>query len=367
MRKIVLCVPSMTSGGAERVIVNLANEMSKQADLDIYLATRFEGVNTKFVTERVTIIDQRNMSFHQFYRYIKKLRPDVILSTSTSIIRATILKYIIFNRTLYITRAPNIFYPWTSRFRFGFKSKFATFLSKYAYKYSDGVISNSPDTERSLLASGIHNVVKTIGNPVFYSSDINQNAVIPEDVVCPYILYVGSFKSQKRIDLLLDAYLKLSQKTDISLVMVGDGVDYNKEKAQLFIRDNGLQNKVHMVGRKSNLAGYYKYANCFVLCSEYEGFGNVIVESLAYGTPIVCFDCPGGPNYILGNNEYGQLVKFGDTDMFAQKVYEVITKKIEYKRSELIQRAAIFSVESITNEYLDCIKKVYFEKYCVEF
>lgn len=368
MRKIVLYVPSMTAGGAERVFVNLANEMSKQSGLEIYLATRFEGVNTKFVTDRVKIIDQKEISLYQFYKYLKELNPDIILSTSTSNVRSSILKFFLSTKTLFITRAPNIYYPWTSRFRKGFKVKLGSFLLKYAYKYSDGVISNSPDTEKSLVASGISNIIKTIGNPVFYRSDINNNPPKPEDVVFPYIVYVGSFKSQKRVDLLLQAYQKLLSKIDVNLVIVGDGVDNNnKEKAEIFIKENALQNKVFMVGRKSDLAGYYKYAKCFVLCSEYEGFGNVIVESMAYGTPVVCFDCPGGPNFILGNNQYGQMVKFGDTDQFADRVYDVITKKIEYKESELKERASAFSVESITNEYLDSIKSSYFKKYHVDF
>lgn len=369
MRKIVLYVPSMTSGGAERVIVNLANEMSKHVDLDIYIATRFEGVNTKFVTERVKIIDIREKSLFNFAKYLNKLKPDVVLSTSTSNIRVTALKFLLlFNRTLYLTRAANIYYPWTSKYYKGFKSKLGAYLMKVAYKYSDGVMSNSPDTEKSLMSSGIHNIVKTIGNPVFYMSDINQDAEKPGDVISPYIVYVGSFKSQKRVDLLLEVFLKLSQKIDINLVMVGDGVDYNnKEKAQSYICDNGLQKKVFMVGRKSDLAGYYKHARCFVLCSEYEGFGNVIVESLAYGTPVACFDCPGGPNFILGKNEFGQLVKFGDTNMLAQKIYDVLTSRIVYDTSELKRRASCFSVESITKQYLDCIKDSYFRKYCVAF
>lgn len=367
MRRVVLSVPSMTAGGAERVFVNLANELSKRENLEVYLSTRFEGVNTQFVVNRVKVIDRRIMPFAAYYQYLKKLKPDVILSTSTSNIWSIVLKLLLFNKTLYITRAPNIFFPWTSKFRKGIKSKIAALAMKYAYIFSDGVISNSPDTEKSLRASGVRNVIKTIGNPVFSKESINLNAKIPDDVVSPYIVYVGSFKSQKRVDLLLAAYLKLVEKIDVNLVIVGDGVDYNnKEKAMAFIRENGLSNRVFTVGRKSELAGYYKYAQCFVLCSEFEGFGNVIVESLAYGTPVVCFNCPGGPSFILGDNKYGQLVEFGNIELFAQRVHDILTKKIEYDEADLMLRAECFSVESITEQYFDCIKKAYMDKYSVE-
>ena len=359
----------MSSGGAERVITNLANEFSKRGDLKVYLATRFEGVNTKLVSNLVKVVDLRTMNFFRFYRFLRNLSPDVLMSTSSSNLRAAALKIFLPDKTLFITRAANIFFNWRSPLvSKGLKSKIAAIWLRFAYNHSDGIISNSPDTEKSLIDEGIRNSIKTIGNPVFYAADINQNAMVPHDVITPYIVYVGSYKSQKRIDLLLDVFLKLSQMADINLVMVGDGVDSGvKEFAISFIRDHNLQHKVLMVGRKSDLSGYYKHARCFVLCSEYEGFGNVIVESLAYGTPVVCFDCPGGPNFILEDNKYGQLVEFGDTDAFAQKVFDIITNKIEYKDSDLISRAQIFSVESISEQYLECIKHFYYDKFSVGF
>ena len=369
MRKIVLYVPSMTAGGAERVFVNLANELSKDDTLKIYLLTLFEGVNTKRVSANVNVINSKGMGLVTMCKCLRNLCPDVFMSTSTSNIRAYFISKFLHKQTLFVTRAPNIYYPWNSDFIKGFKPKLGAYLRWRAYQYSDALISNSPDTETSLRKAGVTNQIQTIGNPVFCRSEINDNAECPSDVKNHYIVYVGSFKSQKRIDLLLEAYLKLTKMIDINLVIVGDGADNNnnKVKAESFIKANNLEERVFMVGRKSDLAGYYKYAKCFVLCSEYEGFGNVIVESMAYGTPVVCFDCPGGPNFILGNNQYGQMVKFGDTDQFADRVYDVITKKIEYKESELKERASAFSVESITNEYLDSIKSSYFKKYHVDF
>ena len=355
----------MTSGGAERVMVNLANELSKDNSLKIYLLTLFEGVNTNRVCANVNVINSKGMGIVRMCKCIRNLRPDVFMSTSTSNIRAYFISKFLHRQTLFITRAANIYYPWNSRFFKGLKSRLAAYLRWRAYQFSDALISNSPDTEKSLRAAGITNQIQTIGNPVFYRSEINENAKEPSDVKIPYIVYVGSFKSQKRIDLLLESYQKLSKLIDVNLVIVGDGADNNnnKAKAEIFIKNNNLGKKVFMVGRKSELAGYYKYAKCFVLCSEYEGFGNVIVESLAYGTPVVCFDCPGGPNFILGHNEYGVLVKFGDIDSFAQKVYNILLGKITFNKAELKERADEFSVESITKQYLKSIKNFYNKKY----
>lgn len=369
MRIIVLFVPSMTAGGAERVMVNLANELSKDNSLKIYLLTLFEGVNTKKVCKDVNVINSKGMGLVKICKCLRDLRPDVLMSTSTSNIRAYLIHKFLPKQTLFVTRAPNIYYPWKSRFFNGFKVRLASYLTWRAYQTSDALISNSPDTETSLRDAGITNLIQTIGNPVFYRSEIDDSAEVPDDVKTPYIVYVGTFKNQKRIDLLLDAFLQLTKLTEVNLVIVGDGADNgnNKNKAEFFIEKNNLQNKVFMVGRKSELAGYYKHANCFVLCSEYEGFGNVIVESLAYGTPVVCFNSPGGPNYILGDNEYGIRVKFGDTEAFAQRVYEILSNKVVFKKEELMKRADVFSVEFITEQYLMAIKYFYNKKYNTNF
>ena len=81
-----------------------------------------------------------------------------------------------------------------------------------------------------LLLRSLNNIIKTIGNPVFRRSEILLNIEIPVDVISPYIVYVGSFKTQKRIDLLLETYLKVLKHFDVNLVIVGDGDENNNKK-----------------------------------------------------------------------------------------------------------------------------------------
>lgn len=363
MRTIVLYVPALSPGGAERVMVNLANQMSTFNYLNVYLMAQYEGLYVSMVNEKVKRIDLRNTSFFKMYGVIRKIKPDVILSTvDTANVKSVFMKFLMPRGTLFITRAPNIYYSW--RYKKGFMSRLVTFLLKYAYQFSDGVISNSPDTEKSLLSVGINNVIKTVGNPVFSWSEIDTTVDKPFDVVTPYIVYVGSFKTQKRIDLLLKTFLIVSNSFDVNLVIVGDGdQDNNKEKALSFIKDNNLEEKVLFVGRKSQLSGYYKYAKCFVLCSEYEGFGNVIVESLANGTPVVCFDCPGGPNYILENGRYGTLANFGDTEKLARSILDLLNQKLEFDPRELKERADDFSIENVSRKYIEYISSLYINKF----
>ncbi|MBL4773466.1 MAG: glycosyltransferase, partial [Alcanivoracaceae bacterium] len=64
---------------------------------------------------------------------------------------------------------------------------------------------------------------------------------------------------------------------------------------------------------QANVFPYYKKATLFALSSQWEGFGNVIVEALSTGTPVISTNCPGGPKMILKNGKYGQLIELGDS------------------------------------------------------
>jgi glycosyltransferase involved in cell wall biosynthesis len=70
---------------------------------------------------------------------------------------------------------------------------------------------------------------------------------------------------------------------------------------------------------------YYASAHLFVLSSNYEGFGNVIVEALNAGVPVVSTACPSGPREILGNGRYGKLVPCGDAGALSEAMDQALT------------------------------------------
>jgi glycosyltransferase involved in cell wall biosynthesis len=94
-------------------------------------------------------------------------------------------------------------------------------------------------------------------------------------------------------------------------------------------------------------------AAVFVLSSAWEGFGNVLVEAMAVGTPVVATNCPSGPAEILENGKYGQLVKVGDAEAMAEGILAELEGSTN---SELLQhRARQFSYDKIADQYLELL------------
>ena len=95
---------------------------------------------------------------------------------------------------------------------------------------------------------------------------------------------------------------------------------------------------------------WFRSADLFVLSSQWEGFGNVIVEALECGVPVVSTDCPSGPSEILDNGIYGRLVPVGDAAMLSAAIIQSLDDK--YDRELLISRAKYFSVRNVSDQYL---------------
>ena len=161
------------------------------------------------------------------------------------------------------------------------------------------------------------------------------------------ILTVGTMKAVKNHPLLLRAFARLD-RPDARLMFVGDG---NGREALLSLaRDLDVADRVIFAGFHPDPTPFYKTADLFVLSSNYEGFGNVVVEALATGTPVVSTDCPSGPAEILVNGKYGRLVPVGDAEKLAAGIEEAL--QASHDTDALIARAAEFSPSIAAQSYL---------------
>ncbi|HEX2943005.1 MAG TPA: glycosyltransferase, partial [Rhodopila sp.] len=109
-------------------------------------------------------------------------------------------------------------------------------------------------------------------------------------------------------------------------------------------------------GFRSNALPYFRQADAFLLSSRCEGFGNVIVEALGCGTPVISTRCEHGPAEILGGGRYGVLVRPRDPEALAEALNEVGSLRERFPSEVLRHRAADFSYAACASRYMAMFK-----------
>jgi glycosyltransferase involved in cell wall biosynthesis len=170
----------------------------------------------------------------------------------------------------------------------------------------------------------------------------------------PVILGMGRFAEQKNFSLLLEAFARVRQRRDVRLVLLGGNAASDKprgvrEALLAQARRLGVEADFDMPGFVGNPFAYLKRAGVFVLSSDHEGFGNVLVEALLCGCQVVSTNCPSGPAEILDNGRYGELVPVGDASRLADAICRTLDQPKD--REVLRSRGREFSVERAVENY----------------
>lgn len=165
--------------------------------------------------------------------------------------------------------------------------------------------------------------VNVLHNPV------DVNFFSPSDVQEDFALAVGRLEEEKGFDLLINALMNVP---DLKVRIVGSGSARNKLHDQ--IRKAGIENRVSFTGEASrdDVRKLMQKCKFLILPSKYETFGNVLLEAMACGKPVVATRC-GGPEEIV-TSELGYLSAI-DLDDLAQKISEMNAQFEQFDASEL--------------------------------
>ena len=190
---------------------------------------------------------------------------------------------------------------------------------------SDGVVQDL--LERLKLPP---NLVTTVYNPVV-TSEITElaDAPVPHEWLnneqCPVILGVGKLKRQKDFATLIKAFSRVRKSRKAKLIILGEGPE--RAALQSLAQTLDVASDVDLCGFDPNPYAYMSRAAVFALSSAWEGFGNVLVEAMACGCPVVATDCPSGPSEILAQGTFGHLVPVGDFDAMASAIVDQLANK----------------------------------------
>jgi glycosyltransferase involved in cell wall biosynthesis len=172
----------------------------------------------------------------------------------------------------------------------------------------------------------------------------------------PVILGVGRLGPAKDFGTLIRAFARVRGDREAHLVIVGDDRKTGKDagyRAELVALPEqlGVAEDVDFVGAVANPFPYMRRASVFVLSSAWEGLGNVVIEALACGCPVVSTDCRSGPREILEDGRYGELVPVGDDAAMAAAIQRVLSKPADPDQQRA--RGEDFTVARAVDQYLE--------------
>lgn len=233
---------------------------------------------------------------------------------------------------------------------------------RHFYRQCDALVAVSDGVGEEMAAScglGADEVL-TIYNPVVDEALEALAAAPPphpwlESKDVPVIVSVGKLNPQKDHQTLFRAFAELRKRQNARLIVVGGtradaGSQAYAKELQGLVEELGIKNDVDLVGHQSNPFAYMKHASLFVLSSAWEGLGNVLIEALACGCPVVSTDCVSGPREILEGGKYGRLVAVSDPSALAQAM--VASLEVPLLPEVLMRRAQDFAVDRVADRTL---------------
>ncbi|WP_323591503.1 glycosyltransferase [Aliarcobacter butzleri] len=301
MRKIVILINSLESGGAERVVSNLLNDFVDRYDCYLILIHKNIFYTLDSRVKILNLNEQKNLlGIKKFLRLpilayklsklIKEYKFDQVISFLSRSNYINILSNILIkHETIINERAmPSL------QYEYGINGKINKILIKTLYPRACLCLSNSYGNMMDLKNN--FNVVKI--EYIHNLFDIETIEVLSKkDIEFQKkrftFVTVGRLDSGKNHKLLIEAV----KDFNADLWIIGDGE--LKEGLQKYINELNLNDKVYLLGKKENPFSFLSKADCFVFSSNYEGFPNVLVEALACGLPIISTDCQSGPREIL--------------------------------------------------------------------
>jgi len=224
---------------------------------------------------------------------------------------------------------------------------------RLTFPSADGIVAVSRGAAEDLsrFANLERKSISHIYNPVV--GNRAKPAEIPMDPIPWWIgshfklLAVGNLSPIKDYGTLLNAFAQLIKHVDAKLLILGEGGC--RQALEAHGKELGIADRLFMPGFRKDPSPYYHRSDLHVLSSKGEGFGNVIVEALATGTPVVSTDCQSGPREILMDGKYGQLVPVGDSWAMATAMAKSLAG--EHDAEALMARAQDFSIKSSVDLY----------------
>ncbi|WP_081618681.1 MULTISPECIES: glycosyltransferase [unclassified Thioalkalivibrio] len=279
------------------------------------------------------------------YRLLQKEKPQAVIAIGASNLLTVLLcKTLARDSWRVILRETNSpsgllnSYPWR-------KAIIRRLMLRYSYSKVNAVIALTEDMAREFRG--------------YWKVPDDRVSVVPNGVALdrkyktprtrsaePVLLYVGRLTAQKDVATLLRAFHRVLETRASRLRIAGAGPEL--ARLQDLAKTLGLVERVDFLGHVDDTASLFYGADVLVLTSRYEGFPNVLLESIAHGVPVVSTDCPTGPADVIADGKTGALANVGDPEDVAVKILDVLRREIPPK--DLLESLKRFSDDQIRGQ-----------------
>ncbi len=329
--RIAFFLPSLSGGGAERVLVTLANSLACRGhSVDFVLCSR-SGPYLKDLDERVNIIDLHTRrvitAVIPLLLYLRRARPHALMSSLMhSNVVASLAITLDGRKTRLLLREANTL--GAGGRNISIKHYVLMKMVGWAYRRADALVAVSQGV--------LDQMVRVLRLPARVEKQVILNPVVEETLRSryhlpvspawpwedglPVLLGVGRLVPAKDFSTLLEAFTLVNRVRPSRLIILGEGPE--RDALQVQAQRLGVSDSVWLPGFVENPFAHMRNASVFVLSSRLEGLPNVLIQAMACETPVVATRCPSGPEEILENGRLGALVEVGDVQAMAAAILD---------------------------------------------
>lgn len=355
-RKICIVTRNLLSGGAERVISQLANYFVSDENVECSIVTLYKADLFYTIDDRVKIhqidvkvtngIMDKLLRYKAFRQFVMETKPDIILAMPEEIGIYAIAAVMGTGIPIVVSERNN---PWVMP-----NKKITRILRKILYPMADGFVFQTQKAasffSKSIQRKGIvlKNPLELARIPSRYLGDRKKE-----------IVSVGRLEEQKNFRVLIDAFVIVQQvHPEYRLTIWGEG--RKRSELEAYAAHQLPKGKWSFPGRSDNVLNDIRDSACFVLSSDYEGVPNALIEALAMGIPCVSTDCePGGARELISNGNNGWIVPIKDVNALAEKICFMIDHPEEAEKmgSRGLEVKEEFNVAMVGKKWLEYLEQ----------
>ena len=392
-KHIAFFLGSLTGGGAERIVLDLARALADKGQRVDLVISQLRGELISEIPSSVRTVALGSTGRVRFLRTLFRLPPDTWLTLVPLMVRKPLKKirslpYLeYYLRTecpdilMASTNVPNLLAVWASQLAQGNTAivlKQDNGFAQAVRNTTDSLRLKVPDLARrwygsapaivavsegvaqelSQISSVPGQRVHVIYNPI----DLNRISSLAEDELDhpwfqpgqpPVLLAAGRLHEQKDYPTLLRAFKLIRAKRPVRLAILGEGRE--RGRLEKLIRELAIDDDAGLLGFQLNPLAYMAKSAVFVLSSAWEGLPTVLIEALACGCRVVSTDCKHGPAEILDHGRYGRLVPVENPEALADAIGAALEQAPEPEKAK--KRASAFGIKEISEKYLQLFCK----------